>query len=296
VTARPWLLGATVLALAGCGSAAGGAEPNVRVVAAENVWGSIATQLAGSKLAVRSIVVDPSTDPHDYQPTAGDARTIADARLVIVNGLGYDTWASKLLAASPGPTVLDVGKVVGLGRGDNPHQWYDPASVTKVVAALSAAYSKLDPADASYFAARKQRFESESLRTYDRLRAEIRRRFAGVPVGYSESIFEPLGRDLHLRLATPRGFAKAVSEGSEVSAGDAQTVEDQVRHDRVAVWVPNSQNETPDIKRITAIAEEHDVPVATVTETLSPAAATYEQWQAVQLRRLIRALHEGTGR
>jgi zinc/manganese transport system substrate-binding protein len=301
VDARFWrcaALAAVVLALAGCGSAGGRAASSVRVVAAENFWGSIAEQLAGSKLPVTSIVVNPSTDPHDYQPTAGDARTMAVARLAIVNGLGYDTWASKLLDASPlsGRTVVDVGDLLGLQQGDNPHQWYDPASVTKVVDAISAAYAKLDAADASYFAARKQHFLSASLKTYDSLRAQIRTRFAGVPVGYSESIFEPLGRDLHLRLATPYGFAKAVSEGSEIGAGDKQTVEAQARSGAIKVWITNSQNDTPDIQRITAICKEQHIPVVTVTETLSPATASFEQWQAAQLRRLIVALHEATGR
>ena len=77
------------------------AGPVFQVVAAENFWGSIASQLAGSKAAVQSIIVNPDTDPHDYEPTASDARTMAGAKLAIVNGIGYDNWASQLLAANP---------------------------------------------------------------------------------------------------------------------------------------------------------------------------------------------------
>ena len=89
------------------------------MVAAENFWGSIAQQLAGSKVAVTSIIVNPDTDPHDYQPTASDARTMAGAKLAIVNGIGYDNWASQLLAANPvsGRTVLDVGNLLGTEGG-----------------------------------------------------------------------------------------------------------------------------------------------------------------------------------
>ena len=293
----------TLLALLAAGCARSNAThartgPGFNVVAAESVWGSIARQLAGSQASVTSIVVNPSTDPHDYQPSARDARALADAGVAIVNGLGYDTWASKLLAASPasGRSVVDVGAVLGRKDGDNPHQWYDPAAVLKVAAAITAAYSKLDPGHTAYFAARKQHFEDVSLERYDRLRAEIRKRFAGVPVGFSESIFEPLGRDLELRLLTPVGFAKAVTEGTDVSARDKQTVEDQVRKRLIKVWVFNSQNTTPDIQRINAICEQRHVPLVTVTETLSPASASFEQWQVAQLRALITALHEATGR
>ena len=149
-------LGCTAAALAllltACGGGNGSpaaAPGKLQVVAAENFWGSIASQLGGSKVSVRSIIVNPDTDPHDYQPTASDARTMAGAKLAIVNGIGYDNWASHLLAANPdsGRTTLDAGDVLGLKEGDNPHQWYSPSSVQKVVAAIVADYKKLDPAD-----------------------------------------------------------------------------------------------------------------------------------------------------
>jgi zinc/manganese transport system substrate-binding protein len=298
--ARCSLLAAALLAVAGCGSAAGARRggPAFQVVAAENVWASIARQLGGSKVAVTSIVVNPSTDPHDYQASASDARVMAGARLAIVNGIGYDTWASKLIAANPvsGRTVLDVGDVLGLQAGDNPHQWYNPASVLKVVDAIVADYRKIDPADKAYFAARKRDFERVALRAYNRLRRQIRRRFSGVPVGYSESIFQPLGRDLHLKLLTPSSFAKAITEGTDVSAKDKQTVDKQAQNRAIKVWVFNSQNATPDIERINAICKKRHIPIATITETLSPASLNFEQWQVAQLRILIKALDRATRR
>jgi zinc/manganese transport system substrate-binding protein len=276
----------------------GHASSPIRAVAAENFWGSIASQLAGSKASVSSIIVNPDTDPHDYEPTASDARTIASATFVIVNGIGYDGWASKLLAANPvsGRVTLDVGDLLGLQDGDNPHQWYSPSSVTRVVHAIVAAYGKLDPADRGYFAAQERHFETVSLARYNRLRAQIRTRFAGVPVGYSESIFQPLGQDLHLRLLTPASFAKAVAEGTDVSAKDKQTVDAQAQRHQIKVWIYNSQNATPDVQQINAIARARKIPIATVTETLSPASDTFEQWQVAELQGLIRALHQATGR
>ena len=286
---------------AGCGGASATssrATPVLQVVAAENFWGSIAQQLGGSKVAVRSIIVNPDTDPHAYQPTASDARTMAGAKLAIVNGIGYDKWASQLIAANPvsGRTVLDVGDLLGLREGDNPHQWYNPASVQKVIDAIVAHYDKLDPADKAFFAAQKKHFESVSLKTYNSLRAQIRTRFAGVPVGYSESIFQPLGADLHLKLLTPYSFAKAIAEGTEISAKDKQTVDNQAQKHLIKVWIYNSQNATPDVQRINAICRKQHIPIATVTETLSPASLSFEQWQVAELRGLLAALHQATGR
>ncbi len=291
-----------VALLSGCGRSGtpAGAEAHGRfqVVAAENFWGSIAAQLAGEKADVTSIIVNPATDPHSYEPTARDARTIAGARMAIVNGLGYDAWAPRLLRASPsGERVeLDVGKTLGLAEGSNPHQWYSPSAVRRVIEAIVADYDRLDPSAASYFAQREQAFLKHDLARYDALRREIRARYAGTPVGYSESIFQPLGEDLQLKLPTPYSFAKAIAEGNDVTAQDKQTVDDQARKRLIKIWVFNSQNVTPDVQRVNEIAREQRIPIATVTETLSPAGVSFEQWQSTQLEGLARALHEATGR
>jgi zinc/manganese transport system substrate-binding protein len=295
------IVAAGAIGLAGCGSP----EPNeesssgkLRVVAAENFWGSVAAQLGGAKVDVQSIIVNPDTDPHSYEPTAEDARTMAGSQMAIVNGIGYDKWASHLLAANPSGerAVLDVGSLLGLGQGGNPHQWYSPAHVHAVTDRIVAGYDRLRPADADYFAQRKKVFETVGLARYNELIRQIRARYAGVPVGYSESIFQPLGEALALKLLTPYSFAKAIAEGSEVSARDKQTVDRQVSGRQVKVWVANSQNVTPDVQRVSEEAHAAHIPIATVTETLAPASDTFEQWQVAQLERLRGALHEATGR
>jgi zinc/manganese transport system substrate-binding protein len=297
------LAAAGALALAGCSTASSSTSTPrghrvIQVVAAENFWGSIAGQLAGDRATVQSIIVNPSTDPHSYEPTTQDARTIAGATLAIANGVGYDNWMGQILGASPssGRAVLDVGDLLGLKQGDNPHQWYSPASVYKVINAIVADYDRLDPADSAYFAERKRTYESQGLARYNQLLREIRRKYQGVAVGYSESIFEPLGEALGLKLLTPRSFAKAVAEGTDVSAQDKQTVDAQARNHEIKVWVYNSQNVTPDVQRVTSIVRTQRIPVATVTETLSPASVSFQQWQVRELQGLAAALRQATGR
>jgi zinc/manganese transport system substrate-binding protein len=295
------LCGGIAALIAGCGSArssiSGDSPGKLQVAAAENFWGSIAAQLGGSKVAVSSIIADPDTDPHSYEPTAGDAVTIARSRMAIVNGLGYDAWAAKLLAADPAARrVVDVGHVLGLRQGANPHQWYSPSSVQRVIGQIVADYHRLDPSDAAYFDRRRSVFETAELAEYNRLRGEIHARYAGMPVGYSESVFQPLGQSLGLKLLTPYSFAKAIAEGAEVSAEDKQMVDRQAERRAIDVWVYNSQNVTPDVQRVNQLARAAKIPIATVTETLSPASATFEQWQSAQLSGLLAALHRATGR
>jgi zinc/manganese transport system substrate-binding protein len=270
----------------------------VRVVAAENFWGSIARQLGGAHAQVQSLIVNPAQDPHSYEPTTGDARAMATAQLAIVNGVGYDPWAPKLLAANPvnGRITLTVGTLFGLREGENPHRWYDPADVTRVAQTITADLQRLDPPHRRYFAERLTQLRSRGLAGYHRLIAQIRARYRGVAVGASESIFALQAPALGLDLITPPGFMKAISEGTEVTAQDIVTTERQLAGHRIKVWLYNAQNVTPEIQRLNRAAHAAGIPTVTLTETLSPASDSFQQWQLAQLSRLQAALHRATGR
>src|SRR6266536_2892799 len=270
----------------------------LQVVAAENFWGSIASRLGGDRVHVTSVITSPATDPHDYEPTAADARTMAGARMVIANGIGYDPWAGKLIAANPvhGRVVLTVGDLLGIKPGANPHRWYSPSDVQKVIDEIARDYSKLDPKDAGYFKQRKASFEKRGLARYKRLIATIKLKYHGVPVGASESIFAPLAQALGLRVLTPSSFLKAISEGGEPTAADKTTIDRQIARRQIKVWVFNRQNSTPDVQRITDAARRKGIPVTTITETLTPASATFQAWQSRQLEALAAALEKATGR
>jgi zinc/manganese transport system substrate-binding protein len=283
--------------LAGCGISRANTD-GVAVVAAENFWGSIASQIAGNRASVQSIITNPAQDPHSYEPSANDARLLATSQLAIVNGVGYDPWAAKLLAANPDGkrVVLTVGTTFKLHDGDNPHRWYSPADVDGMAYYITADLSKLDPKNADYYAARLATFETKDLHAYHQLIAQIKQRYQGVPVGASESIFALQAQPLGLNLLTPASFMKAVSEGAEVSAQDIIATQNEIAHHQIKVWIYNSQNATPQVQRLTTLAKANHIPVVAITETLTPATATFEQWQVAQLERLERALHEATGR
>jgi zinc/manganese transport system substrate-binding protein len=294
----PLVLAAALLAGCGEGAGTGGSSGRIDVVAAEDFWGSIAAQLGGDRVEVTSIITNPAADPHDYEPSSEDAREMAGAEVAIVNGIGYDQWAQQLIDANPssGRAVLDVGDLLGLEAGDNPHQWYSPASVHRVIAQISADYRQADPAGAAYFDQRRRVLETKGLAEYDNLISAIRSRYAGTAVGASESIFEPLAEALGLRLITPSGFFDAVAEGIEPSPGEKAEADSQIADREVAVWVYNSQNATPDVQRLNDAATAAEVPVATVTETLTPEGAPFEAWMSRQLRGLERALARSAGR
>jgi zinc/manganese transport system substrate-binding protein len=280
----------------GASTAANTSGTVIHIVAAENFWGSIASQVGGTHVHVTSIITNPNTDPHSYEPTAADARTLAAAQFVIENGIGYDTWVPRLLAADQGhPTVLNVGDLVGVAAGGNPHRWYNPSDVQSVIAQMVTDFQTIDPADSAYFTSQAATFNTVALKPYNDLIAAIKAKYAGTPVGASESIFAMLAPALGLNLITPPTFLKAISEGTDVSAADKETIDNQIKNHQIKIYVYNSQNVTPDVQaQLSEVKAEH-IPYTTITETLAPANATYQAWQSKQLQGIETALAQASG-
>ena len=276
------------------GTTSSGGSTQLQVVAAENFWGSVASQVGGFHVHVTSIIANPDADPHTYgdHVTSADAKLIAQARYVIVNGAGYDPWAPKLVDASPSSSrkVLIVGDLVGRKEGDNPHLWYSPTYVERAIDRMTSDFKQLDPADAAYFDQQGSAYRDLGLKDYHDTINAIKRKYGGTPVGASESIFQYMAQATDLKLVTPYSFLKAISEGTEVSPADRATVEQQITSRQIKVFVFNSQNSSPDVQSLVDRATAAGIPTPTVTETLSPANLSFQDWQSNQLKDLLQAL------
>ena len=292
---RNWGLVALVLALGI--SACGGSTPAaligpIKVVAAQNFWGSIATQLGGTKASVQSVVTDPNADPHEYESNTNDARAIADAGFVILNGAGYDDWATKLLSANPSNhrTVLVAADLLGKKAGDNPHFWYNPDYVTRMADQITADYKSIDPADAGYFDQQRAAFTT-ALKPYSQRLAEIKAKFSGAPIGATESIFVYMATALGLNLISPTEFMNAVAEGNDPPASAVIEFQNQITGKQVKVLIYNVQTATAVTTNIKHLAALADIPIVGVSETLQPESATFQDWQLSQLLALENALN-----
>lgn len=298
-TARVIALALLGAVLTGCG---GGTEraPGgpLQVVAAENFWGSIAAQLGGDHVRVASIIASPDIDPHDYEPTPADGRAVASADYVIANGFGYDAWMDRLAAASRSARRerASVQEILGLPDNANPHRWYAPSDVLKVVDRIAADYARLDPGHAADYERLKREFLGTGLQAYQALAQQIRDRYAGTPVGATESIAAPLASDLRLQLLTPERFLSAISEGGDPTAQDKATFDAQIARREIRVLLYNTQNATPDVQRQVEAARAAGIPVVSLTETPEPPAASFQEWQTRQLRQLADALAAATGK
>ena len=270
----------------------------VQVVAAENFWGSIASQVGGNRVKVTSIITNPDTDPHDYEPKPTDARLVANAKYVIVNGAGYDPWGQKLLDANPveGRKVLNIGDLVGKHEGDNPHLWYSPEYVTQVAKQITTDLESLDPADTTYFEQQNKQFNTVTLKPYHQLIGGIKQKYQGTPVGSTESIFVYMANALGLNLTTPPAFMKAIAENQDPTAADKATFDQQIAQKQIKVLVYNKQTVTPDTTALEQKAQASGIPIVGITETLAPPTLSFQVWQDKQLQALQQALAKSTGR
>jgi zinc/manganese transport system substrate-binding protein len=268
------------------GQAAG--QP-VTIVAAENFYGDLAQQVAGPDAKVTSILSNPDDDPHLFEASPSVARAIADARIVIENGADYDPWMEKLLEASPsaGRTSINVAALVGRKSGDNPHLWYDPATMAAFAKALSAALAAADPVHQAAYAHRLQAVLA-SLKPIDAKVAQLRRKHSGTAVTATEPVFGYMATALGLTMRNER-FQLAVMNDTEPSASDVAAFEDDLRKHRVKLLIYNSQATDESAKRLLEIARQSKVPVIGVTET-EPVGKTYQDWMQSQLDALDHAL------
>ena len=217
----------------------------IQVVAGENFWGRIATQLGGIHANVVSIVTNPNADPHEFETNTGDALDFAHANYVILNGAGYDTWGQKLLDANPtsGREVLNVADLLGKKEGDNPHFWYDPDYVEQVIKKITSDYQSLDPADAAYFSQQQTAFENSLIPYHQRIDS-IKQNFGGTKIGGTESIVVYLANALGLDLISPPEFMNAVAEGNDPPTQTVAEFEQQISQKEISVLIYNVQTAT----------------------------------------------------
>lgn len=284
------IIGAFALAALALTPLAGRAQERaLTIIAAENFYGDVAHQIAGSDAAVTSILSNPDEDPHLFEASPSVARAIAGARIVVLNGADYDPWMGKLLRATPRPDrrVIEVGKLLHVKPGANPHLWYDPPTMPVFARALAGELADLDPAHQAGYQRRLTAFVV-SLRPLDAKIGAMKHAYAGTPVTATEPVFGYMAAALGLKMLNQR-FQLAVMNDTEPSARDVAAFEHDLRDRAVRVLLYNSQASDNAARRLVRIAGQSHVPVVGVTET-EPAGKTWRQWMLDQLDALDTAL------
>jgi zinc/manganese transport system substrate-binding protein len=261
-------------------------------VASTNVWGDIAKQIGGDHVNVTSIMSDPNADPHQYEADAKTGAALSKAQFVIENGLGYDDFMDKLLAASPNPSraVLNAADAMKISGADaNPHIWYDIAKIPHVLTAIADQLGKMDSTDAATFTANAKTF-NDSLAPINTAIANIKAKYPGVSVGYTERVPGYLVEAAGLTLATPASFAQSIEDGNDPSPADNAAMDAALRDKKIKVLLYNGQVTSPATDAVKQLAQNSGVPVVGVTETLPPTDKDFQDWQLRQITEITTAL------
>jgi len=261
------------------------------VVAAENFYGDIARQIGGSHVAVTSILSNPNADPHLFEPGTSNGLSVATADLVIQNGLGYDAFMQKLENAAPSKhrIVVTISDALGLrGADTNPHLWYDVAKLGVIASAITSGLERADPARATAYRIGLAHFD-DSLRPLEREIAQIRARFAGEPVAYTEPVPGYLIATAGLRNLAPASFTRAIENGTEPSPQDVAQMTALMTKKQVRVLLYNSQAVSPITSRIRSAAAQTGIPVVGMSETMPP-KLTFQSWLLGEAQTLRAAL------
>ncbi len=288
------LIIATSSLIAGLLTGCAGGQPThgvLHVVASTNVYGNIARQLGGRDAIVTSVLSDPSADPHLFEPGTRVGLEVAQANIVVQNGVGYDAFMQRLEAASPAHsrTVVTIGDVLGVHGADaNPHLWYDVPRLPTIAAAIERSFTTADPRHARAYRLRLNRFDA-SLAPLRQAVAEIARQFAGVAVAYTEPVPGYLLAAAGLRNIAPPAFTRAIEDGTEPAPAAVAAMTHLMTDRKVRVLLYNDQTVSPITSRVRSAARAAGVPVIGVSETLPP-HTTFQAWQVAQVETLRAAL------
>ncbi|MBV8802646.1 MAG: zinc ABC transporter substrate-binding protein [Gammaproteobacteria bacterium] len=264
------------------------AEP-LHIVAAENFYGDIASIIGGKNVQVVSILNNPQQDPHLFSTSPATAKAIANANIIIYNGLDYDVWMEKLITTHSQKNIIVVADLIHKKSGDNPHIWYDIKTMLVYAKYLTAQLCISDPAHQLYFQQQLNQFQQY----YQKLQQQVDKdkiQFHNLPIIATEPLFNEMADSLGLQMYG-QAFQLSVMNNTEPSPLEIKDFENHLLNHTVKVLILNNQVSNPLTQRMEEIAISAHIPSIGISE-LQPINEDYFTWMSAQLSALEKALGE----
>ncbi|MCI1983536.1 MAG: zinc ABC transporter substrate-binding protein [Bifidobacteriaceae bacterium] len=263
----------------GCGtsSARSAADGTVNVVVSINQWKSVASDIGGSKATVTSILANQNVEAHDFEPQPSDIVKISKAQIVLVNGAGYDSWATKATQNAPDAVVVNAATTAGIASGANPHVWFSAAARKAAAKAYLTQLQKAAPDDSSYFAGRYEAWLKKE-NALEKTIAEAKSKTQGISYAATESVAHYLAEDLGLKDATPSGYVQATENDSEPAPGDIRTFQKKLESGSIKMLIVNDQEMNSTSSLIVSTAKKSKVPIVHLTESMPSKEKDLTTW------------------
>jgi zinc/manganese transport system substrate-binding protein len=266
----------------------------ITAVGAENEYANVISQVGGKYVSATAIMSNPDTDPHTFEASPQVAQTVSAARLVVQNGVGYDSFMNKVESGSPSSSrkVIDVQKLLGLPDStENPHLWYSPTTMPTVADAVAADLAKLAPEHATYFKANATRFIA-SLHPWLNALTAFRHDHPGTPVATTEPVGDYMLQAAGAHNLTPWNLQAEIMNGVDPAPQDISLQSDLLEHHRVKVLLYNQQVTDSLTESFLKLAAKNHVPVVGVSETM-PLGYGYQSWMLAEVKALNSAVTTG---
>jgi zinc/manganese transport system substrate-binding protein len=287
------------LAVAGCGGTASGAPSakagQIVAVGAENEYANVISQIGGRYVAVSAIESNPNTDPHTFEASPSVAQEVSAARLIVQNGVGYDTYMNKIESASPSSSrkIIDVQTLLGLPDStSNPHLWYMPRTMPAVAQALVKDLSAIQPSHAAYFAANAKTFDASLEPWYAALKA-FAAKYPHTPVATTEPVGDYMLQAAGTVNLTPFTFQADIMNGVDPSPQDVTLQNSLFSGRKVKVFLYNQQVTDSLTQSFLAKAHQNGIPVVGVYETMPVPGYNYQSWMLAEVNALQKAVASG---
>ncbi len=274
------------------GQTAATSTATITAIGAENEYANVIAQVGGTYVNVTAIESNPNTDPHTFEASPAIAREISGARLIVQNGVGYDTWATTIENAAPGSgrKVIDVQHLLGLPDSTaNPHLWYNPATMPAVANAIAADLAAIQPARAAYFKANARAFTA-SLAAWNQAIAKFKAAYPGIPVATTEPVADYMLQAVGADNLTPWAFQAAIMNGTDPSAQDVTIENSLFTQHKVKVFLYNQQVTDTLTESFITLAHANGIPVVGVYETMPAPGYDYQSWMLAEVNALDKAV------
>ena len=264
----------------------------IKAVGVENEYADVISQIGGRYVQVTAIETDPNTDPHTFEASPQVASQIASATLIVKNGVGYDSWADKIISATTKADrkVIDVQQLLGLPDSTpNPHLWYDPKTMPAVAKAVAADLSALQPAHAAYFQGNVKTFDA-SLEPWMKAIASFKAQYGGTPIAVTEPVADYMIEAMGFNILTPFSLQAAIMNGTDPSPQDVTIQNDLFNGHKVKVFAYNQQVTDALTKSFLDLAKKNGIPVVGVYETMPTPGFHYQSWMVAEVAALRKAV------
>ena len=287
----------TVLALSAAGCSRGDATDSahsttvIYAIGAENEYANVLSQIGGKYVHVTAILDNPNTDPHTFEASPQVAQEVSSAQLIVQNGVGYDSWMTKIESASANPQrkVIVVQDLLGLPDSTpNPHLWYDPKTMPAAAKAMAADLSALQPSHAAYFQANLTKFDN-SLGPWLTAIAQFKAKYAGTAAATTEPVADYLLTAMGIDNRTPFTFQADIMNGVDPAPEDVALENGFFSKHQVKVFCYNQQVVDSLTTSIRQNALNDGVPVVGVYETM-PTGYSYQSWMLAEVHAIERAV------